>query len=47
MTANVSEDSFGGEENVLKLNVVMAAQLYKIYEKSLSCILYKGKLYGM
>lgn len=46
MTANVSEDSFGGEENVLKWNVVTVAQLYEIYEKSLSCVLYKGKLYG-
>lgn len=30
VTAKVSEDSFGGEENVLKWNVVMVAQLYEI-----------------
>ena len=31
---------FGNEENVLKLMMVMVAQFYECYQKTLNCILY-------
>lgn len=38
-TANVYEISFGGEENVLKLIVVVDAELYEMHENPPNCIL--------
>ena len=47
MTTNGYGVSFGGDENVLKLTMVMVAQFYKYIKNPLNCTLEINELYAM